>query len=336
MVMVMVIMLTVLLLMMMMMTMVVVMMMMMMMMMVMMMMVTMAVVMMMMMMMIVEISPISLCCFSSWRRTGALHDPNEPPFCRTVVMVLGVCFLGQELARVAASLWLTFWTSTMGSGRPVGGAAFYLGIYSALSILQVVLAALLTAFFKRSTLNASGSLHDTMLTKLMRSPMSFFHTNPLGRIINRCTKDVSSMDKDVADNINMFARSFLTLISTVALMGSVSPILLPFIVVVMVLFYFIYLYFQASVRECKRLESVSYSPLYTSLTDAITGLSTIRAYGQQSRLITSNRVLIDGTSRFALAQQSFNRWLSVRQVGPSLMPHRCLHGLQPRLQNSTP
>jgi ABC-type multidrug transport system fused ATPase/permease subunit len=144
--------------------------------------------------------------------------------------------------------------------------------------------------------------------------MSFFHTNPLGRIINRCTKDVSEMDKNVADNINMFARSFLTLISTVVLMGSVSPILLPFIVVIMVMFYFIYLYFQCSVRECKRLESVSYSPLYTSLTDAITGLSSIRAYRQQQRLIASNSSLVDCTSRFALAQQSFNRWLSVRQV----------------------
>lgn len=215
-----------------------------------------------------------------------------------------------------ASLWLTIWTSSTsnpGAGRPGGSVVYYLGIFTLISLLQVALSGIQTAIFKRCSLVASTSLHDMMLHKLLRSPLSFFHTNPIGRIINRCTKDVTEMDKNVADTTNMFARAFLTLISTCVLMGTVSPLLLPFLVVVMVIFYFIYLFFQASVRETKRLESISYSPLYTSLTDAISGLASIRAYHQEERLISTNRAVIDSTSRFSLAQQSFNRWLSVRQ-----------------------
>mmetsp|Transcript_7887 Transcript_7887/g.22525 ORF Transcript_7887/g.22525 Transcript_7887/m.22525 type:complete len:1670 (-) Transcript_7887:66-5075(-) len=224
-------------------------------------------------------------------------------------------FFGQELARVLASLWLTFWTSSAGNElRPAPHSAYYyLAIYTAISTVQIMLTSAFSAIFKYATLNASSRMHDTMLHSLLRSPLSFFHTNPLGRIINRLTKDVSEMDKNIADSTSMFTRSLLTLISTCILMGSVSPMLLPFLAVVMVIFYFIYLYFQASVREAKRLESISYSPLYTSLTDAINGLASIRAYGQEQRLMSENRGIIDGNSRFALAQMSFNRWLSVRQ-----------------------
>lgn len=61
------------------------------------------------------------------------------------------------------------------------------------------------------------------------------------------------MDKNIADSTSMFTRALLTLISTCVLMGSVSPLLLPFIVVVMLLFYFIYVYFQVPCEDGGRM-----------------------------------------------------------------------------------
>jgi len=34
-------------------------------------------------------------------------------------------------------------------------------------------------------LNASHTLHDTMLERLAHSPVSFFDANPVGRVLNR-------------------------------------------------------------------------------------------------------------------------------------------------------
>jgi len=231
---------------------------------------------------------------------------------RLTHLALNATFFGNEAARVAASLWLTLWTSSADSPG-VHTAYFYLAIYASISLLQILLMAAFQAIFKAASLQAGAALHEQMLHTLLRAPLSFFHTNPTGRIINRCTKDVSEMDKNIADSTRMFATSLLTLLSTCVLMGAVSPLLLPFIAVVMLIFYFLYLYFQSSVRETKRLESVSYSPLYSSFTDGIAGLSSIRAYQQEEPLMDANQRLIDGTTRFQLAQQSFNRWLSVRQ-----------------------
>lgn len=50
---------------------------------------------------------------------------------------------------------------------------------------------------------ASKKLHCELLQNMMRCPMSFFDTTPLGRIINRFSKDVDTMDADLRLNIQV-------------------------------------------------------------------------------------------------------------------------------------
>jgi ABC-type multidrug transport system fused ATPase/permease subunit len=47
-----------------------------------------------------------------------------------------------------------------------------------------------------ATLNAAIKLHKHMLSNITRNEMAFFDTTPIGRILNRFSKDV-----DVLDNI---------------------------------------------------------------------------------------------------------------------------------------
>ena len=45
-----------------------------------------------------------------------------------------------------------------------------------------------TVIVSVGTLNAASELHGTMLSRILRSPMTFFDTTPLGRILNRFSK----------------------------------------------------------------------------------------------------------------------------------------------------
>ena len=65
---------------------------------------------------------------------------------------------------------------------------------------------------------------------------------------------------------------------------------------------------QASVREVKRLDSISRSPVYSSIGEALAGLPTIRAYRCEGRLSARNADLVDGSVIMSLVNMSMNRW----------------------------
>ena len=64
---------------------------------------------------------------------------------------------------------------------------------------------------------------------------------------------------------------------------------------------------QASVREVKRLDSISRSPVYSSIGEALAGLATIRAYRCEERLSLRNATLVDNSVIMSLVNMSMNR-----------------------------
>lgn len=61
-------------------------------------------------------------------------------------------------------------------------------------------------------------------------------------------------------------------------------------------------------REVKRLDAVSRSPLYSSVGEAVGGLPTIRAFRAERRLVGRAEELLDRNIVMSLVNQSANRW----------------------------
>lgn len=84
------------------------------------------------------------------------------------------------------------------------------------------------------------------------------------------------------------------------------------IVPLAILYYFIQNFYVATSRQLKRIESVTRSPIYSHFSETITGQSTIRAYGAQSRFITDSELRVDYNQKCTYPGIIANRWLSVR------------------------
>ncbi|KAJ3985950.1 multidrug resistance-associated ABC transporter [Lentinula detonsa] len=189
----------------------------------------------------------------------------------------------------------------------------YILAYGLLSLGQVLLsgtAAIIVWVF--CSIRSARQLHDNMLDGLIRAPLSFFELTPTGRIMNLFSRDIYVVDGILARVISMTFRMFVSTCSIVIVIGSSFP---PFLLAVVPLGWFyltVMKYYLATSRELKRLDAVSRSPIFAWFSESLSGLSTIRAFGQQSIFIANNQRRVDRNQICYLASISVNRWLSIR------------------------
>lgn len=71
-------------------------------------------------------------------------------------------------------------------------------------------------------------------------------------------------------------------------------------------------YFVASMRQLKRMDSASKSPIFSHFGETVTGVSTIRAYNEQNRFIRIMERQVDENLLFYFPNNISNRWLALR------------------------
>jgi len=82
---------------------------------------------------------------------------------------------------------------------------------------------------------ASSNLYTALLDCILHAPISFFDTNPIGRIMNRFTKDMDNVDTTLPSYINLFMVALVPFLATIGIVLYSLPVFavafLPFGVV---------------------------------------------------------------------------------------------------------
>jgi ABC-type multidrug transport system fused ATPase/permease subunit len=94
-----------------------------------------------------------------------------------------------------SSFWLSAWTSDTDQSQH--RSMYRLGIYALLGCLQGIFVVTAWISIVSGSLLASSTLHQKLLEKIMHAPMYFFDTTPLGRILNRFSKDIDILDTTI-------------------------------------------------------------------------------------------------------------------------------------------
>jgi ABC-type multidrug transport system fused ATPase/permease subunit len=98
-------------------------------------------------------------------------------------------------ANSGSSFWLSAWTSDTDQSRQ--RSVYRLGIYALIGSFQTIFLCVGWISIVSGTLLASSTLHQKLLEKIMHAPMYFFDTTPLGRILNRFSKDIDILDTTI-------------------------------------------------------------------------------------------------------------------------------------------
>ncbi|KAF9419736.1 hypothetical protein BGZ94_009323 [Podila epigama] len=205
-----------------------------------------------------------------------------------------------------------FSTLSYKPGRSVGDLNYYLGIYALLSFLYIITIMYRQAVQYKGSLTASRSIHRRLLTRILNSPVRFFDTTPLGRIMNRFTKDIETVDQEVAPIASNLMFDFLGTMTVVLMISFVTPQFLFAAFFISILFVIMATLYLRTSRELKRLESIAKSPIFSHFGESLSGVATIRAYGQEKRFQHENLELMDSHNRPFFYLWVCNRWLSIR------------------------
>ncbi|KAF9562072.1 multidrug resistance-associated ABC transporter [Agrocybe pediades] len=223
--------------------------------------------------------------------------------------VILLLLLLTQANNVATTLFLGFWTGETIHNFTQGD---YMAVYAGLGASAAALSFLLTYAFIIIGLFASLNLYKGALGGVLHSRVSFFDTTPMGRIVNRLSKDQEVIDTQLPIILMQFLSAFSSVIGTVGLVFYAFPYLGIIFPPLVVLYYAASVYYRRSSVEAKRLDSLFRSFMYGSYTETLTGLPTIRAYGRQDRSVKDAQENLDMENRAYLMTVVMQRWLAVR------------------------
>lgn len=229
--------------------------------------------------------------------------------------------MGSSLTRLAASTYNNYMVMPIsverfsqqvlqdGTSVDVG---YYLGIYFLIGMLALGLSTLRLAILFSGSLKASRRIHNQLLDRILRAKVRFFDVTPLGRIVNRFSSDLETVDQAVAPSLSFLLYSIVATIYIIILISVITPAFIVPGVFVALMFRSIGAYYLKTSRDMKRLNAVSRSPIYVQFNETVVGVATIRAFGCQRRFMEENFKRIDANNRPFLWMWATNRWLHCR------------------------
>ncbi|KAJ2994469.1 hypothetical protein NUW58_g1549 [Xylaria curta] len=206
------------------------------------------------------------------------------------------------------SIWLSWWVST----RFEISRGAYIGIYVAIALIQAVL--FYTYGVAISIINgrASETMVQQATARVIMAPLSFHDSQPLGRIMNRLSRDTEVMDNQLPEALRMFLYTLAIIASIVVLLSYYFHYFLIALVPLTAGVLYAASYYKASAGQLKRYESILRSVMFARFGETISGVQTIRAYGAEARAIRRLHEAIDDMDSAYFLTLSNQRWVTTR------------------------
>ncbi|KAG9397719.1 hypothetical protein AC1031_019163 [Aphanomyces cochlioides] len=223
----------------------------------------------------------------------------------SLVFMFGV---GQTM-RVAVDWWQGHWASQFTTTSVSTSHGIFYGFVSAAALFFFARCNLLVTYTSR----CSENMHHELLRCVLRAPINlFFDITPVGRILNRFSRDLDIVDSLLPNLFLDILEYLFVLLGALAICAVSSFYVALGYIPVLVVFYYAGEFFKKSSRELKRLEGVSRSPIFSSFAETLDGIHTIRAFGMTERFTLQNRRAVDTNSKILFALVGSGRWFSIR------------------------
>lgn len=134
-------------------------------------------------------------------------------FILSVVRMLGVMEI----------VWLQQWADPDNHDEGDMDLDYYIGIYCFITLMAVFLTIVRMFWQFYGSIRASRSLYEELLVSIVRAPIRFFDTTPVGRIINRFSKDFEVIDGHMITKMVTILLIVFGIIAVIVIISAVTP-----------------------------------------------------------------------------------------------------------------
>ncbi|KAJ5156675.1 hypothetical protein N7492_009478 [Penicillium capsulatum] len=242
-------------------------------------------------------------------------------------------YLGYSTLMIGRAWWINIWTNASSSTQahpeqfqallqhtmiPASSPPeddylpIYLGVYVSMSVLACIIGTARFYFILKASVRASRNLFAGLVHAVLRAPLRWLDTVPLGRILNRFTADFHQVDSRIGYELGFFVAQMLDVCGIMLAGALVSPFVIVFAVILLLLCLKLSMTYLKGARQIKRLESTAKSPVFEQFWSSLTGLITIRAFSKGDTFIEVIYTKINAHAQAWWSMWLFNRWLGVR------------------------
>ena len=209
----------------------------------------------------------------------------------------------------ATNKWLSIWSSKVKAEQRQN---HYPYIYLGLVIGTWIIALIRADYFFHLILCGASALHNRMFKGVLYSSLRFYEANPVGRVLNRFSKDQQVVDESLPATFFDAIQSLIMVLGSVVIIGMANPWVLLILIPIIPIFLWLRRYYLRTSRHLKRLESVTRSPIYALFSSSLSGLMTIRAFNMENDFVNLFIDRVNANSRAFFIFSCSGRWFGLR------------------------
>ncbi|MFP5384782.1 MAG: ATP-binding cassette domain-containing protein [Bacteriovoracia bacterium] len=243
-----------------------------------------------------------------WDYLKAMSDFSKKNLPKTLSLLLMSSFAAM-LFPIIQNSWLSRWTQSLKGGN---NDLFYLSIYALIGVFTLLICAFQHFYWARKAVVASEALHRKALEGVLSTTLRFFDANPTGRILNRFSRDLDAVEKDLSWSLEEAFMALLNSIGAVFVMIFALPFMGLVVLPVAGLYWGLQKSYRSCMREAKRLQSALRSPRISSIQELIDGGPVIRCYHAEDFFRKRFSKSLSDYQKAFYGVVLINRWFSIR------------------------
>lgn len=154
--------------------------------------------------------------------------------------------------------------------------------------------------------------HSKLLRAIFATPMSFFETVSLGRILNRFSVDMTRVDEMLPEIVSNVFQLLSKALFLLAIISWGSPIFAVVIVPLSIAYFQSYRYFVRNSRSLTRFYHITNSIVLSVLEQSVAGTTVIRAFRRQNYMSEQFYDRLDDHIRCRYLIMYIQRWIGLR------------------------